>query len=61
MAAGVYASSHEPVMTGLGLAWPGRAYCHGTVVGALVGVGVILSYLVLFVAFYLATVRYNMR
>ena len=54
--AGVYASSHEPVISGLGIEWAGRGYCHGTLVGALVGVGVILSYLVLFVSFYLVTV-----
>lgn len=53
---GVYASSHEPVISFFGIRWPGRAYCNGTVVGAVVGVGVILSYLVLFVAFYLVTV-----
>jgi hypothetical protein len=57
--AGVYASSHEPVISGLGIEWAGRGYCHGTLVGALVGVGVILSYLVLFVSFYLVTVPHT--
>jgi len=57
IAACVYASSHEPVIGGLGLAGllSPRPMCNGTLKGALVGVGVIFSYLVLFVIFYLQT------
>ena len=59
IAACVYASSHEPVVSGLGLGalLSGRASCNGTLEGAVVGVGIIFSYLVLFLVFYANTVR----
>lgn len=57
IAACVYASSHEPVVSGLGLGalLSGRASCNGTLEGAVVGVGIIFSYLVLFLVFYANT------
>mmetsp|Transcript_3514 Transcript_3514/g.7725 ORF Transcript_3514/g.7725 Transcript_3514/m.7725 type:complete len:294 (+) Transcript_3514:61-942(+) len=57
IAACVYASSHEPVISGLGISrfFPQRPRCNGTLEGATVGVGIIGSYLVLFIIFYANT------
>jgi len=55
IAACVYASSHEPVVGGLGLSWLQRPHCNGTLKGATWGVGIIFSYLILFIVFYFQT------
>lgn len=47
----VYASSHEPVVGPLGLGWLKRPHCNGTLTGATWGVGIICSYLILFIVF----------
>ena len=57
IAACVYASSHEPVVGPLGLGWLNRPHCNGTLKGATWGVGIIFSYLVLFVGFYFTTYK----
>lgn len=58
IAACVYASWHEPVLGGLGLSkfFPNAAWCNGTLIGAVSGVGIIFSYLLLFLVFYFNTV-----
>eukprot|EP00960_Hanusia_phi_P033016 750196-Hanusia_phi.AAC.2 len=48
--------STQAVMSLSSEVWGPRPLCNGTLKGALVGVGVIFSYLVLFVIFYLQTV-----
>mmetsp|Transcript_55703 Transcript_55703/g.113880 ORF Transcript_55703/g.113880 Transcript_55703/m.113880 type:complete len:288 (-) Transcript_55703:54-917(-) len=55
IAACVYASSHEPIMTEIGLGALNRPYCHGTLKGAAFGIGTIFSYLVLFIIFYISS------
>mmetsp|Transcript_24149 Transcript_24149/g.46782 ORF Transcript_24149/g.46782 Transcript_24149/m.46782 type:complete len:295 (+) Transcript_24149:206-1090(+) len=57
IAACVYASWHEPVLSGVGLSkyFPNAAECNGTLLGATTGVGIIFSYLVLFLVFYANT------
>jgi len=61
IAACVYASWHEPVLSGLGISayFPKAAECNGTLTGALTGVGIIFSYLLLFLVFYADTYRVN--